>query len=49
MPLGRIAQLCAVYMRGKHKPNFSQQTAEGGDHCVIVNAANLLVTGDKLN
>jgi large subunit ribosomal protein L13 len=49
MPLGRIAKLCAVYMRGKHKPHYDQTKPDLGDTCVIVNAANLLVTGKKMD
>ncbi len=48
MPLGRMAEICAIYMRGKHKPTYDQTKANLGDVCVIVNAANLLVTGRKM-
>ena len=43
-----MAELCATYMRGKHKPTYDQTKANLGDVCVIVNAANLLVTGRKM-
>lgn len=48
-PLGRLAQLASVYIRGKHKPNFNPQSPDGGDHVVIVNAAHLRTTGNKLH
>ena len=35
-------------MRGKHKPIYDQTKANLGDVCVVVNAANLLVTGRKM-
>ena len=40
MPLGRIAQLAAGFLRGKHKPNYvARKTGEHGDYIVVVNAA----------
>lgn len=42
-----MARMCAVYIRGKHKPTYSYRKNEGGDICVIVNAKNLMVTGRK--
>ena len=47
--MGRLAQLASVYIRGKHKPNFNPQSPDGGDHVVIVNAAHLRTTGNKLH
>ena len=46
--LGRMARMCAVFMRGKNKPTYDfQKSAENGDICVIVNAKTLHVTGKK--
>lgn len=45
--LGRMASLVAVYLRGKHKPNFTPQT-DCGDFIVIVNAEKVAVSGKKL-
>ena len=48
MPLGRIATLCADFLRGKHKPNYvARKAGEHGDYCVIVNAAVQHMTGRK--
>lgn len=48
MPLGRIAQLAAVYLRGKHKPTYvANKAGQDGDFCVIVNAQNQYMTGRK--
>jgi len=48
IPLGRMALLCANYIRGKHKPTYCTRNSDQGDVCVIVNAANPMVTGKKL-
>jgi large subunit ribosomal protein L13 len=45
--LGRLATQAAIYLRGKHKPTFSPHM-DMGDHVVIVNAEQILVTGQKL-
>jgi len=47
IPLGRMARMCAVFIRGKHKPVYDAKKNECGDICVIVNAKNLYVTGKK--
>lgn len=46
-PLGRIATRVATLLTGKGKPQFSHHI-DCGDYVVIINAANLVVTGDKL-
>ena len=45
--LGRLASEVATILRGKHKPTFTPHV-DGGDHVVIVNAAGIQLTGDKL-
>lgn len=43
-----MAKLCAIYMRGKHKPTYdSRVVGDQGDMCVIVNASHLKATGNK--
>ena len=46
--LGRLATAIAHRLRGKHKPGFAPHM-DGGDFIVVVNAAKIKVTGDKLN
>ena len=46
--LGRLATELASRLRGKHKPEFTQHV-DTGDHIVVINAANIRVTGNKLN
>jgi large subunit ribosomal protein L13 len=45
--LGRLAAEVAKLLRGKHKPNYSPHL-DAGDHVIVVNAARVLLTGDKL-
>ena len=45
--LGRLASEVASILRGKHKPTFTPHV-DCGDHVVIVNAAGVQLTGDKL-
>lgn len=45
--LGRLASAVAHRLRGKHKPEFTPHV-DTGDYIVIVNAANIRVTGNKL-
>ena len=45
--LGRIASLAADYLNGKNKPTFTPHI-DGGDYVIIVNAAQLKVTGNKM-
>jgi len=46
--LGRLATQIAIRLRGKHKPENTPHV-DTGDHIVIVNAAKIRVTGDKMN
>ncbi len=48
MVLGRLAADIAAVLRGKHKAQFTPH-ADTGDHVVVVNAAGLVLTGDKAN
>ena len=45
--LGRVASLAAERLIGKDKPSFTPHV-DGGDYIVIVNAAHVGITGDKL-
>lgn len=45
-PLGRVATQIATYLTGKYKPTFTPHT-DGGDYVVVINAANVVVTGTK--
>jgi large subunit ribosomal protein L13 len=45
--LGRVATQAATLLRGKHKPTFAPH-ADCGDHVIIINAAQAVLTGKKL-
>lgn len=47
-PLGRVAAEAARLLRGKHKPTFAPH-ADCGDHVIIINAAQAVLTGGKLD
>ena len=47
-PLGRTAAKAAVLLRGKHKPTFTPHV-DCGDHVIIINCADAVLTGNKLN
>ena len=44
--LGRVASEVALRLRGKHKPEFTPHV-DTGDFIVVINAAQLRVTGAK--
>ena len=46
--LGRLAVVCADYLRGKHKPTYTPHM-DCGDHIIVVNAEKVHVTGKKLD
>ena len=46
--LGRLASRIAHILRGKHKPTFSPNL-DGGDHVVVVNAAQIVLKGNKIS
>ncbi len=47
-PLGRVATQVATLLRGKHKPAYSP-SLDCGDYVIILNAATVAVTGNKLD
>lgn len=47
-PLGRVATQAAILLRGKHKPTFTPHV-DCGDHVIIINCADAVLTGKKLS
>ncbi|MFI3140796.1 MAG: 50S ribosomal protein L13 [Clostridia bacterium] len=45
--LGHVAAKVADLLRGKHKPTFAPH-ADCGDHVIVINAADIVLTGKKL-
>ncbi len=45
-PLGRVSTAAAKYLIGKYKPTYTPHV-DGGDYVIVVNAAKLVVTGEK--
>jgi large subunit ribosomal protein L13 len=45
--VGRLASTIALRLRGKHKPTFTAHM-DCGDNVIVINAAKVLFTGDKL-
>lgn len=48
IPLGRLASAVAQLIRGKHKPTFTRHV-DGGDVVIVVNAAQVRLSGRKLD
>ena len=46
--LGRMCARIAHVLRGKHRPTFTPGF-DCGDHVIVLNAAKIKVTGDKLD
>ncbi|MBR7091823.1 MAG: 50S ribosomal protein L13 [Clostridia bacterium] len=46
-PLGRVAVTAATLLRGKQKPTFTPHV-DCGDHVIIINCAQAVLTGKKL-
>jgi len=44
--LGRVASQIAIYLRGKHKPNYTPHV-DCGDNVIVVNASKVKLSGDK--
>ncbi len=44
--VGRLAVLIANRLRGKHKPSYTPHM-DCGDHIVVINAGNVVLTGNK--
>ena len=47
-PLGRVSTEAAKLLRGKHKPTFTPNL-DVGDHVIILNCNQVILTGNKLN
>jgi len=47
-PLGRLASEVAKILRGKNKPIYTPHI-DTGDHVIIINADQILLTGHKLD
>ena len=47
IPLGRVASKAAIMLRGKHKATYTPHI-DCGDNIIIINAAEVLLTGNKL-
>ena len=47
-PLGKVATEAATLLRGKHKASFTPNV-DCGDHVIIINAAEVVLTGNKLD
>ena len=47
-PLGRVAVVAATLLNGKHKPIFMPHV-DCGDHVIIINAEQTILTGKKLD
>jgi len=45
--LGRLAARIATLLMGKHKPHYARHL-DVGDHVVVINAASVHLTGQKL-
>lgn len=45
--LGRLSTEVAILLKGKHKPVYSTHL-DVGDYVIVVNAAKVMVTGNKL-
>ena len=45
-PLGRVAAQAATLLRGKNKPTFTPHV-DCGDHVIIINCADVVLTGKK--
>jgi large subunit ribosomal protein L13 len=47
-PLGRVATQIATLLTGKGKPSFTHHI-DVGDYVVVINSANVVVTGSKMD
>jgi large subunit ribosomal protein L13 len=46
--VGRLASIVALRLRGKHLPTFTP-TIDMGDNVIVINAAKVKLTGNKLD
>ena len=44
--LGRLASVCASYLRGKNKPTFTSHV-DMGDNIIVINADKVVLTANK--
>ena len=45
--VGRLASIIAMRLRGKHKPTYTPHL-DCGDNIIVINAAKVVLTGQKL-
>ena len=45
--LGRLSSQVATLLRGKNKPTYAPH-ADSGNHVIVINAAKVALTGNKL-
>ena len=45
--VGRLASIIAMRLRGKHKPTYTPHM-DCGDNVIVINAAKVVLTGNKL-
>ena len=46
IPLGRVASIVAIHIRGKHKTNFTPHV-DCGDNVIVINAEKVSLSGNK--
>lgn len=46
--LGRLASKIAIYLKGKHKPEYAPNV-DAGDFVIVINADRIHVSGQKLD
>ena len=46
VPLGRVASIVAIHIRGKHKTNFTPHV-DCGDNVIVINAEKVSLSGNK--
>ncbi|MCD4652458.1 50S ribosomal protein L13 [bacterium] len=46
IPVGRLATMAAVLLRGKHRPDYTPHI-DMGDHVIVINASKVVFTGKK--
>ena len=46
VPLGRVASIIAIHLRGKHKTNFTPHV-DCGDNVIVINAGKVTLSGNK--
>lgn len=46
-PIGRIATMASVFIRGKHRPGYNPMEYTNGDKVIVVNMKDPLLTGKK--